>query len=88
EIQAPENVIGTSTVEAMQSGVFYGFVAQVDGIVNRMKHEMTTDPTVIATGGLASLIADASETIDYADKYLTLKGLHLIYKKNKQLEDY
>lgn len=87
EIQPPDNVIGASTVEAMQSGVFYGYVGQVDGIVNRMKQEMQTEPTVIATGGLASLISDASETIDYTDEYLTLKGLHLIYQKNIQMKD-
>lgn len=87
EIQPPGNVIGKSTVEAMQSGVFYGYVSQVDGTVNRMKQEMGADPTVIATGGLASLFTEASETIDYADKILTLKGLHLIHKKNKQLRD-
>ncbi|TFJ92982.1 type III pantothenate kinase [Lentibacillus salicampi] len=88
EIQAPDNVVGRSTVEAMQSGVFFGYVAQVDGIVTRMKREMGTKPTVIATGGLASLITDASETIDYADKYLTLKGLYLIYQKNMQMNDF
>lgn len=82
EIQAPENIVGRSTVEAMQSGVFYGYVGQVDGIVNRMKEEAKSEPKVIATGGLASLISDASVTIDYVDKHLTLKGLYLIYKKN------
>lgn len=82
EIQQPTNVIGSSTVEAMQAGVFYGYVAQVDGIVRRMEQQMTCVPTVIATGGLASLIADASETIDHVDPYLTLKGLYLIYQKN------
>ncbi|MFC4558573.1 type III pantothenate kinase [Virgibacillus kekensis] len=82
EIQAPEHVVGSSTIEAMQSGVFYGYVGQVDGIVNRMKREMDSTPKVIATGGLAALISDASETIDYVDKHLTLKGLYLIYKKN------
>ncbi|OZU89544.1 pantothenate kinase [Virgibacillus indicus] len=85
EIQAPGKVIGSSTVEAMQSGVFYGYVAQVDGIVNRIKEEMGLKPTVIATGGLASLIAKESKTIDCVDPYLTLKGLHLIYEKNKEL---
>lgn len=85
EIQSPDNVIGSSTVEAMQSGVFYGYVAQVDGTVTRMKQEMKTEPTVIATGGLATLIADATETIDYADKHLTLKGLQLIHKNNMQM---
>ncbi|WP_164670640.1 type III pantothenate kinase [Virgibacillus doumboii] len=82
EIQAPENVIGSSTVEAMQSGVFYGYVGQVDGIVKRMKADMQQEPKVIATGGLAALISEASETIDHVDKHLTLKGLYLIYQKN------
>ncbi|HLR66644.1 type III pantothenate kinase [Virgibacillus alimentarius] len=82
ELQPPENVIGSSTVEAMQSGVFYGYIAQVDGIVMRIKRQMTHEPTVIATGGLASLIGEASETIDYVDTHLTLKGLNLIYQKN------
>jgi type III pantothenate kinase len=81
EIQPPANVIGSSTVEAMQSGVFYGYVAQVDGIINRMKQQIKGEPTVIATGGLASLIAGDSETIDHVDPYLTLKGLYFIYKK-------
>ncbi|RYG72678.1 type III pantothenate kinase [Lentibacillus lipolyticus] len=83
EIQAPENVIGRSTVEAMESGVFYGYVAQVDGIVNRMKKEMGTTPSVIATGGLAPLIANKSETVDHADKHLTLKGLYKLYSSNQ-----
>lgn len=88
EIQAPNNVVGSSTVEAMQSGVFYGYVSQVDGIVNRMKQENTAKPKVIATGGLAALISDASETIDHVDTHLTLKGLYLIYKRNIQKENY
>ncbi|WP_010531199.1 type III pantothenate kinase [Lentibacillus jeotgali] len=88
ELQAPENVIGRTTEDAMQSGVFYGYVAQVDGIVYRVKQEMGTEPTVIATGGLASLFTEASEAIDYADKYLTLKGLYLIYKQNTQAADF
>src|SRR5699024_314790 len=82
ELQPPENIIGSSTVEAMQSGVVYGYIAQVDGIVMRIKRQMTHEPTVIATGGLASLIGEASETIDYVDTHLTLKGLNLIYQKN------
>lgn len=83
EIQAPEQVIGTSTVKAMQSGVFYGYVSQVDGTINRMKKEIGIDPTVIATGGLAPLIADASETIEFVDVHLTLKGLYIIYNDNR-----
>ncbi|WP_019379285.1 type III pantothenate kinase [Virgibacillus halodenitrificans] len=82
EIQPPSSVIGSSTVEAMQAGAFYGYVAQVDGIVTRIKEETGKQPTVIATGGLAPLIADASATINHVDPYLTLKGLYLIYKRN------
>lgn len=80
EIEAPEHVIGRSTVEAMQSGMFYGYVSQVDGIVTRMKQHFAKDPTVIATGGLAPLISDASKTIDYVDQHVTLWGLYLIYQ--------
>ncbi|WP_249872196.1 type III pantothenate kinase [Oceanobacillus saliphilus] len=84
EIQAPEKIVGTSTVEAMTSGVFYGFIGQVDGLVNRIKGEKNSSPKVIATGGLAKLIAHESATIDHVDPYLTLKGLYLIYKKITQ----
>ncbi|MFC7061782.1 type III pantothenate kinase [Halobacillus seohaensis] len=83
EIKNPEQVIGSSTVEAMQSGIFYGYVGQVDEVVRRMKEASTLHPTVIATGGLASLIADQSRTIDVVDSHLTLKGLNKIYQTNK-----
>ncbi|NBJ71266.1 MULTISPECIES: type III pantothenate kinase [Clostridia] len=83
EIQVPAHVIGSSTVEAMQSGALYGYVGQIEGIVRRMEKEMNTNATVIATGGLAPLIADESEVIHYVDSYLTLKGLRIIYDKNK-----
>jgi len=85
EIEKPTNIIGQSTVEAMQSGVYYGFVGQVDGIVRRMKSQITYDPTVIATGGLAPLIACSSETIEHIEPHLTLKGLYIIYKKNNTM---
>lgn len=84
EIQKPQQVIGSSTVEAMTSGVFYGYIGQVDGLVKRIKQEKRTDPTVIATGGLSKLIAHESETIDAVEPYLTLNGLYLIYKKYYQ----
>ncbi|WP_173917995.1 type III pantothenate kinase [Halobacillus sp. Marseille-Q1614] len=83
EIKNPDSVVGSSTVEAMQSGVFYGYIGQVDELVRRMKENAAVEPTVIATGGLASLIADQSSTIDVVDPYLTLKGLNKIYQKNK-----
>lgn len=82
EIQKPPSVIGSSTEGAMQSGVFYGYVSQVDGIVTRMKEEVDKKVKVIATGGLAPLIADASMTIDHIELNLTLIGLNEIYRKN------
>ncbi|WP_101847108.1 type III pantothenate kinase [Halobacillus sp. Marseille-P3879] len=83
EIKSPEQVVGSSTVEAMQSGVFYGYVGQVDEVVRRMKETAEATPTVVATGGLATLIGDESRTIDVIDPYLTLKGLNKIYQNNK-----
>lgn len=82
QIEEPETVIGTSTVGAMQSGVFYGYIGQVDGIVKRIKAEKNKQAKVIATGGFASLISQGSETIDYVEPHLTLRGLYLIYKRN------
>jgi len=83
ELLKPEAVIGKNTVASMQSGIVYGYVGLIDGIVNRMKEEMGDDPFVVATGGLAQFIAAESETIDEVDEYLTLKGLRIIYSKNK-----
>jgi len=82
EIEKPTNIIGQSTIEAMQSGVYYGYEAQVDGIVHRIKKQTKNNPTVIATGGLASLIASGSETIQHIETHLTLKGLYFIYQKH------
>src|SRR5699024_3691150 len=70
EIAKPSNVIGQSTEGAMQSGVYYGYVGQVDGIVAKMKLEANEEPTVIATGGLAPLIAAGSSTIHHVETYL------------------
>lgn len=82
EIARPDGVIGKNTVSAMQAGILFGYVGQVEGIVNRMKKQSDVPPKVIATGGLAALIGNESDVIDIVDPFLTLKGLHLIYMKN------
>ena len=82
ELTKPDHVVGKNTVAAMQAGIVYGYVGQVDGIVARMKAQSKEEPTVIATGGLADLIASETTVIDVVDNFLTLKGLHLIYERN------
>ncbi len=87
ELVKPQTVISKNTVQSMQAGIIYGYVGQVDYIVNRMKNEMKelgeSEPYVIATGGLAKLIASESTTIDEVNSFLTLEGLRIIYEKNK-----
>ncbi|SFD01645.1 pantothenate kinase [Bacillus sp. OV322] len=83
EIARPDDIIGKNTVSAMQAGILFGYVGQVEGIVARIKEQSPNSPTVIATGGLAGLIASESDVIDIVDPFLTLKGLQLIYKRNR-----
>lgn len=85
EIVRPSGVIGKNTVSAIQSGIVFGYVGQVEGIVNRMKAESKQPPTVIATGGLAKLISEETSVIDVVDPFLTLRGLQLIYKRNMDM---
>ncbi|MCA1032818.1 type III pantothenate kinase [Bacillus timonensis] len=82
EIARPSDIIGKNTISAMQAGILFGYVGQVEGIVSRMKSQSSVKPKVIATGGLASLIAKESSIIDIIDPFLTLKGLQLIYERN------
>ena len=83
DIRRPPTVIGTNTVVNMQSGLFYGYLGLVDGILARMKREVPDVKRVIATGGLAPLIAADSELIDEVDADLTLRGLKIIYERNR-----
>lgn len=83
EIKRPQKVIGSATVEAMQSGLYHGYVGLVDGILRKMIAELGGNARVIATGGLASLIAIGSEFIEQVDETLTLEGLRLVYERTK-----
>ncbi len=83
ELAEPKALIGKSTVDAIRSGIVYGFAGQVDGIIRRLRAELGSGTTVIATGGLAPvLVPFVRETIDYVDDLLTLVGLRLIWERN------
>jgi type III pantothenate kinase len=77
---APASVIGKTTVSGLQSGLVYGFAGQVDGIVAAIRGELGVDARVVATGGLASLVAPHSKVIEDVDPYLTLQGLRLVWE--------
>jgi type III pantothenate kinase len=84
DIRRPQKIIGSSTITAMQSGLYYGFVGLVDGVLRKMIGEVGSSPRaprIIATGGLASLIATGSEFIELVDDTLTLEGLRLVYER-------
>ena len=83
-IKKPEHVIGRNTVSAMQSGIFWGYIGLIDGLVTRIKKEDSRKFTVIGTGGVASLFEGASTTIDYYDQHLTINGLLEVWNLNKK----
>ena len=82
EITEPERLVGRNTVQAMQSGLFYGYVGQVDGILARLREEYPA-AAVVATGGLARVIAQHSKYIQHIAPDLTLEGLRILWLKNQ-----
>jgi type III pantothenate kinase len=83
ELIKPKNAIGQNTVSSMQSGLYYGYIGLVEAMIKRFKSEMNANPRVIATGGIADLIAGDTELFDAINPYLTLEGLRIIYELNQ-----
>ncbi|SMB99982.1 pantothenate kinase [Thermanaeromonas toyohensis ToBE] len=83
ELIRPRSIIGKNTIACMQAGIMYGFIGQVEGIVQRMKVELGGDPIVVATGGLADLIAPETPIIDRVNPWLTLEGIRIVYERNR-----
>jgi type III pantothenate kinase len=84
-IQRPAKIVGTDTVGAMQSGVFWGYISLIEGLVSRIKEERGEALTVVATGGVASLFEGATDSIDHFDPDLTIRGLLEIHRRNTHL---
>lgn len=83
ELAKPPQVIGKNTVASMQAGIYYGFVGQLEGIVEKIKREIGDDAVVVATGGLAELICSGTDCVDHIDPNITLWGLKIIYERNR-----
>jgi type III pantothenate kinase len=82
ELVKPSRVIGSDTISAMQAGIIYGYAGLVDGIVERMKKELSPDAKVVATGGLAELVSPETKSVQEIKPHLTLEGLRLLYEIN------
>lgn len=83
-IGRPDRVVGKNTVQAMRSGVFWGYVGMIEGLIARIRHEYGKPIGVLATGGLAPLFSECTSVLEHADPHLTLKGLHAVYRRNLQ----
>jgi type III pantothenate kinase len=83
ELSKPKSIVAKDTVSSMQAGIMYGYAGLVDGICDRMKAEVKSNPLVVATGGLAKIVAPETKSIDVVDEMLTLEGLRIIYVRNR-----
>ena len=83
ELSKPKSIVAKDTVSSMQAGIMYGYAGLVDGICDRMKAEVKSNPLVVATGGLARIVAPETKSIDVVDEMLTLEGLRIIYLRNR-----
>jgi len=83
EFSRPDQIIAKNTVSSMQAGIFFGYVGLVEGIVSRMKKELSETAKVVATGGLAAPISAATSSIDQVEPFLTLEGLKILYERNR-----
>ena len=83
DVRKPERIIGTNTVASMQSGLFWGYVDMVQGLVRRMRAELGGNPAVVATGGLALIVAPETDLIEHVDPELTLQGLRIVWERNQ-----
>lgn len=84
EVRRPDHVIGRSTAESIQSGLFHGYASLVDGVVQRARAELGVDAPVIATGGIAAVFGEELATVDDVDPNLTLTGLRLLWERNRR----
>mgnify|MGYP005855697633 CR=1 FL=1 len=83
DLQRPERAVGANTIDAMRSGILFGYVGLVEGMVARFRRELGEDMRIIATGGLAGVVAAETDVIQHVDPWLTLKGLRMIYDLNQ-----
>ena len=86
DVRRPETIVGRTTVASMESGLFWGYVGLVEGLVRRMSDELGGHAICVATGGLADIIAPETPLIEHVDPDLTLHGLRIVWERNQQTQ--